>query len=53
MAQGFLFFSSIGFLEGGPRKTNVPQRLKPHYKRGTCGTAEAVPLSKMDFSAAF
>jgi hypothetical protein len=32
------------------RKTkNVPQRLKPHYKQSTCGTAEAVPLSKTDF----
>src|SRR6266702_941411 len=25
---------------------SVPQRLKPHYKRGTYGTAEAVPLSE-------
>ncbi len=25
---------------------NVPQRLKPHYKQDTFGTAKAVPLSK-------
>ena len=30
----------------GHSKENVPQRLKPHYKCGTYGTAEAVPLSK-------
>jgi hypothetical protein len=30
---------------------NVPQRLKPHCRCATCGTAEAVPLSKTDFSA--
>jgi hypothetical protein len=29
---------------------SVPQRLKPLYERSTCGTAEAVPLSKTDFS---
>jgi hypothetical protein len=28
---------------------SVPQRLKPHYEQSTCGTAEAVPLSKTDF----
>jgi len=28
---------------------SVPQRLKPHCEQCTCGTAEAVPLSKMDF----
>jgi hypothetical protein len=32
-------------------KQSVPQRLKPHVKRDFCGTAEAVPLSKTDFSA--
>jgi hypothetical protein len=31
---------------------SVPQGLKPHCKQNTCGTAEAVPLSKTDFSAA-
>jgi hypothetical protein len=40
----------------GPEKSirgekSVPQRLKPHRKCATCGTAEAVPLSKTDFSA--
>jgi hypothetical protein len=28
---------------------NVPQRLKPHYEQSTCGTAEAMPLSKSGF----
>jgi hypothetical protein len=28
---------------------SVPQRLKPRCEQGTCGTAEAVPLSKTDF----
>jgi hypothetical protein len=28
---------------------SVPQRLKPHCKKSTYGTAEAVPLSKTDF----
>jgi hypothetical protein len=32
-----------------PETKIVPQRLKPHYERSTCGTAEAVPLSKTDF----
>jgi hypothetical protein len=33
-----------------PHETkSVPQRLKPHYEQSTCGTAEAVPLSKTDF----
>jgi hypothetical protein len=27
----------------------VPQRLKPHCKENTYGTAEGVPLSKTDF----
>jgi hypothetical protein len=27
----------------------VPQGLKPHCKQNTCGTAEAVPLSKTGF----
>jgi hypothetical protein len=31
---------------------SVPQGLKPRYNRNTCGTAEAVPLSKTDFSTA-
>jgi hypothetical protein len=26
-----------------------PQRLKPEFKSGICGTAEAVPLSKTVF----
>ena len=30
-------------------RKSVPQRLKPHCKCATCGTAEAVPLSKTDF----
>jgi hypothetical protein len=30
-------------------RKSVPQRLKPHCKCMTCGTAEAVPLSKTDF----
>jgi len=30
-------------------RKDVPQRLKPHCKQGSCGTAEAVPLSKTDF----
>jgi len=28
---------------------NVPQRLKPHCKQGSCGTGKPVPLSKTDF----
>jgi hypothetical protein len=33
-----------------PHETkSVPQRLKPHYEQSTCGTAEAVPLSKTDY----
>jgi hypothetical protein len=32
---------------------SVPQRLKPRYERSTCGTAEAVPLSKTDFQHFF
>jgi len=32
-------------------KKSVPPRLKPHCKCAICGTAEAVPLSKTDFSA--
>jgi len=28
------------------RTKNVPQRLKPLSKNASCGTAEAVPLSK-------
>jgi len=31
---------------------NVPQRLKPRCEQSTFGTAEAVPLSKTDLSAA-
>jgi hypothetical protein len=34
-----------------PETEIVPQRLKPHYEQSTCGTAEAVPLSKTDFLA--
>ena len=40
-------------LEGAEKvaswRKSVPQRLKPHCKCVTCGTAEAVPLSKTDF----
>jgi hypothetical protein len=32
---------------------DVPQRLKPHGEQSTCGTAEAVPLSKTDFSTPY
>ena len=31
----------------GPK--SVPQRLKPHCKQSSFGTAEAVPLSETDF----
>jgi hypothetical protein len=31
--------------------TVCPQRLKPEYKFGIYGTAEAVPLSKTEYSA--
>jgi hypothetical protein len=34
------------------RMKGVPQRLKPHCKCSTFGTAEAVPLSKTGVSAA-
>jgi hypothetical protein len=37
-----------------PRETKiVPQRLKPHDEQSTCGTAEAVPLNKTDFSTRY
>jgi hypothetical protein len=29
-------------------RKGVPQRLKPHCEQSSCGTAEAVPLSKTD-----
>jgi hypothetical protein len=42
-----------GLKEGAekvPHETKiVPQRLKAHCEQCTCGTAEAVPLSKTDF----
>ena len=30
------------------RAVFFPQRLKPHCRQATCGTAEAVPLTKLD-----
>jgi len=39
--------------KGDATNQNVPQRLKPHCKCVTCGTAEAVPLSKTDFFSTF
>ena len=38
-------------LTGGESRS-VPQRLKPHCKQETYGTAEAMPLTKPSFSAA-
>ena len=32
---------------------SVPQRLKPRCEQSTCGTAEAVPLSKTGFFSSF
>ena len=32
-------------------RKDVPQRLKPHCRQGSCGTGKPVPLSKTDFSA--
>jgi hypothetical protein len=34
-----------------PQTKSVPQRLKPRRQQSSYGTAEAVPLSKTDFSA--
>jgi hypothetical protein len=30
-------------------RKDVPQRLKPHCKQGSCGTGKPVPLSKTEF----
>jgi len=30
-------------------RKDVPQRLKPYCKQGSCGTGKPVPLSKTDF----
>jgi hypothetical protein len=43
--------ASEGDEKVAPQTKSVPQRLKPHCKENTFGTAEAVPLSKTDFSA--
>jgi len=46
------FSNSKDVAEKVSRETkSVPQRLKPRCDQSTCGTAEAVPLSKTDFSA--
>ena len=34
--------------EGLIKSRTFPQRLKPHCRQATCGTAEAVPLTKPD-----
>jgi hypothetical protein len=40
------FFTAFRMTAYNKQRQDFPQRLKPHCRQATCGTAEAVPLTK-------